>query len=493
MVPQAALRVAVPVAGKGEDKMNNFLFAVLMMCSSLMLRAQYVEDAVRILKDDHQATPRTGALGVAYHGILDDIATLSYNPAGLALLGNKEFSVSFGFERVNTQTDYFGVIQDFGTNTGYINHIGIAGPVNSQKNNVALGVMYFREAGYNNYYNFDIFNTQSSAVLDQAKYGPGNFDDNWAYQLYLADDQLITPIDDSLRQINFVQEDGGLHNITGGISLDLNDNMAIGFALTGKWGSYEYSRFYREIDVLNIYTADNLEFDNLEIREDYEQSISGVTGSIGFLAKIENFMRIGMNIKLPTFYNITENFSSSIDATFDFPDEDGYSTYFIDNSGDNDYDIVSPFIYSVGLSIHQFGLTLAAGFEYKDATQLEFNDAIYEVMILNQDIIRDLTGQMNVGGAIEYMIPKAPIVLRGSYSLETTPYKDKIEGGDLKTYGFGAGIFIGEKVRLDLMGRIAESSHLRVNYGFEEDIETYAPYTFKLAPMTITLGFTYRN
>ena len=50
----------------------------------MSLRAQNVEDAIRLSQFNGIYSARTAGLGIAFHGISDDGTAMYYNPAGLS-------------------------------------------------------------------------------------------------------------------------------------------------------------------------------------------------------------------------------------------------------------------------------------------------------------------------------------------------------------------------------------------------------------------------
>ncbi|MDA3843733.1 MAG: hypothetical protein PF588_05105, partial [Candidatus Kapabacteria bacterium] len=98
-------------------KKNIILTAIVLFVLSLSsAHAQFIEDALRYSRTPAYSTARAGGLGVAYHGVSDDLAAIQFNPAGLSLIPKSEFSVGFGFRKNTTETDFLGNTQSFKSN-----------------------------------------------------------------------------------------------------------------------------------------------------------------------------------------------------------------------------------------------------------------------------------------------------------------------------------------------------------------------------------------
>ncbi|MFP4369603.1 MAG: OmpP1/FadL family transporter [Candidatus Kapaibacterium sp.] len=458
--------------------MKKIITLILISFFPALAFGQYVEDALRFTEGNGIMTPRAAGFNVSFHGVSDDIGAMMYNPAGLTLIGKSEFSVGFGFTRYDAEADYLNSMNKFGTNNENITHLAISTPVGDQKKNrstIAIG--YFLENDFEKNIEFSAFNENNTYI--SARSGS-----NMMYQLFLANEEGFTPVNDSLSQSSFIQEKGGLHNITGAAAFDVSPVVSVGFSITGKWGNFDYIKSYNENDVLNVYNSLEDDFSNVDLRsfqleESLMQAVSGITGKLSFQGRIQEFMRVGVAIEFPTWYEFDEEFSQ--DATVYFDNDDSYD---YNSSGSNSYNLSTPFVYSGGMSIHGAGLTFAAGIEYTDATQLEFSDAIPEVEQLNVQIVKELVGHVTWGFGVEYQVPMLPIQARASYNKKTSPYSDDIPNANLSDFSIGGSVFF-DNIRIDGVMRWIDVSESRVNYGDTR-------YILNKQPFQLSLGFTYR-
>jgi long-subunit fatty acid transport protein len=467
--------------------MKKYILIILLILP-VTIFSQNVEDALRYATPNGLITPRVAGLNIAYHGVADDMGALFYNPAGMVLVGKNELSLGFNFNVNNTQSDYLNSEMDFSTNNEGITNVGLIAPVQTGNKKAAIGIAYFRESDFFNTYDFSGFN-DNSTLISHETYNRGG---GWAEQLELAANNF-TPYNDSLFQNGSIDSRGGIHTVTGGAGFEVNEYVSLGFALTGKWGGFQYDKIYTETDNQNVYsTADGVPWEDLtqlEYLETVDQNVSGISGMIGLQARIEDFMRFGAAVRLPTWYEVEETFRQRANVKFD-TDPDTYRY----DSGDlqNAYKITTPFIYSAGLSLHALGLTFSAGVEYTDVSQLQFSDALPEIEALNSVITRTVVGQTTWGFGAEYSLPGLPFAARASYGRTTSPYQQDIPNANKSWFSVGGSVYLGEKVRVDGVMRWTDVSEQRVNYGSLADVSNYSTYVITQNPLNISLGITYR-
>ncbi|MDQ1267206.1 MAG: hypothetical protein QG635_2360, partial [Bacteroidota bacterium] len=310
-------------------KIAVILWAALI---TLPLQAQFVEDALRYALPNGYFTPRSGGFNVAFYGISDDIAALNYNPAGMSIGGKSELSFGLGFLRSSSETNFMYNKTSFNSNDSYISHAGMMIPFPTKLGNAAVGIGYFLESNFDNNYKYQGFNGVPTSMIQyfaSQKPTSGNAEDNIAYHQWLSDAQGNTKIIGNLTDNAFVEESGGLHNVSAGLAFDLTKNVSAGFSLTGKWGTYGYKRDYTEQDVSDLYnesttmTIDGdaypLDLNKFKIEERLSQKISGITGAVGVMGRLGDMLRFGCSIKFPTFYEVNETFNINAYTTFDAP------------------------------------------------------------------------------------------------------------------------------------------------------------------------------
>ncbi len=478
------------------------LSAIFILSGTGVANAQYIEDALRYSTPNGISSARVGALGVAFNGISDDFNATNYNPAGLSLLAKTELNIGLDFQHNPNEVNFLGNISNFSSNNVNFSQIGMVFPFKAENHNAAISIGYIQESNFSNKYDYSGFNSQNTYTDYQAQYGTRNYQDNWAYHVFLASPNLKTPVKDSLQQSAYVDESGGLHNFVVGGAFEINPSLSVGATLNYKWGHYKYTRAFTESDTKNKYnTFDTLFFEKSNVSsvivdESIDQEVTGISGSLGIIGKLSNFMRLGATVKFPSYYSIKEDYGIYAEAKF--------KSSFEANPYDPvpsamDYHVTTPFIFSGGMSLYLLGLTVSAGIEYMDATQVTFTapDGTYTNFReindhfngLNRTIASSLLGQVTWGLGFEYDLLVVPVVIRGSYQSISSPYSDNIDGANRQTIGFGAGLYVGDNVRIDGLYRWTSYSQLRTNYGTQE---TGSLYILKQTPSNIAVQLTYR-
>ncbi len=471
-----------------------FLITFLACFSFQISFGQFVEDALRFTIPNSMITPRSASFGVSFYGLSDDISGLFFNPAGLSYIGKTEFSIGLGFTRNATESEYIFNKIDRRSNSSYVTHVGFAVPAKEFDKTFIAGIGYFHENNFLNNYDYSAFNQKSSLVHSLANYGPKDANHNIPYFLWLANSKFHTPIKDSVQQNVFVNEDGGLHNITGGFSILLTKNVSFGAALTGKFGKYTYFREFNESDVLNKYNYfdsvdySNVDFNSFVLKDNINQKISGISGSIGFFGTIENFFRFGATIKFPTYFQVEEEFRRDAYSKFDNGWEP--NPYEPKDNSYNSYKITTPFVYAAGVSFKVLDFILTAGVEYFDVTQLRFSDAPPAVDNLNTRVVRELVGQTQWGIGLQYSPPILPMEFRVGFSSITSPYVKDIPNATTNIYSLGMAIYIAPNIRVEPSFQYLTNSILRTNYQTTDELSQN--YILKLTPLKFALQLTYR-
>jgi len=469
----------------------------LMICADFAF-GQNIEDALRFSSSNAIISARAGGLGTSFHGIADDYSALAFNPAGLALIDKGELTFGFGFMANATESNFISTVNSVSSNDAYMSNFGIVAPFKTGAGNAAIGIGHYMESNFENSMDFNAFNpysTYTRYIAEDAKARGYALNDNLSTELWLADDDYYTPLQNRLHQQAVISESGGLHNLTGGIAFELTTFLSAGFSITGKWGNYEYIRDFKETDVDNVYqnySYDStgghykffdLDFKELRVQELIKQDISGVTGSFGIQGKVANFMRFGFTIHFPTSYDITERYTQKGNSYFD--NGDNYEKRF---DFDNYYSFLTPWVYSGGLSFHFADATITGGVEYSDLSQMEFTDADFDLRDVNLDINRLMNNRLKWGIGLEYELPFLPMSIRGSFNSTSAPYKEDIDGAEIISAAFGTGIYLAPNVRLDALGRWSQYSNMWNIYPGDWETEL----VFKRSIMDFALQLTYR-
>jgi long-subunit fatty acid transport protein len=186
----------------------------------------------------------------------------------------------------------------------------------------------------------------------------------------------------------------------------------------------------------------NTTFDNLLSTEG-----NGFSFSLGAIAKLNDFVRLGGSYQSPTWYRLTDDFSQRINS--DLADDDiNFIDFNIVNLFER-YTVKTPARLngSVALVFGKNGL-LSLDYGYQDFSQAELrpaNDNSFQTV--NNQISNELGGVSTIRLGGEYRL--GMVSLRGGYRYEQSPYVNGNTINDLNGFSAGVGFNFGGS-RLDL-------------------------------------------
>lgn len=449
----------------------NFFLIWLLISLSAVGYAQFPEDALRFSTPGVGVGARSLGLGMAYTGIANDFSATYWNPAGLGQIRMSE--VSLGLSNVsygNTGT-LFGTSKSFTNSATSLNNFGLVYPFPTVRGSLVVAIGYNRQSDFTTGLSFKGFNPRSSIIQTWAPNGqpyPSDLSDNVAYQLYLAnidtvERRFVSLIDDSVMQSGKVLEGGGLNNVSLSGAVEAARNFFIGGTISFLTGTYSYTRNYYEDDIKNVYNRLPFDFESLSLLETIESDLSGFTMKMGILYRFNPQGRFGLAIKTPSWVTVREKFSLEASSTFDNRDKYTFPLGGA-NPRRNEYDVVTPFVFTCGFSYSIDDFMFAGEIEYTDWTQMEFRDAEARLLSYNTDIkeIYQPTANLKVGG--EYEIRDVNLRLRSGFAYLPSPYKGDPFSFAQKYVTAGLGFVVENSIAIDLGYAYGFRDSFRYNY-----------------------------
>ena len=453
------------------------LFALGTLIFSSTALAQFAEDALRFSQFNLPVGSRALGMGNASVGIAHDYSALFTNPAGLASFRNFEFSVGLSNSAYGNDVLFYGVTTPSTNRATNLNNLGLVYPVPVKRGSLTFAFGFGRVANYTSSASYDGFNPFSSIVealtpnvnlngmsrADRESF----LENNIPYQIFLADTvngRLYSNVTDSVRQTGTVREGGGLNNWSFGGAIDIAKDLSLGIGINLLSGSYTYDRLYTESDAKNIYHYDPpFDFDRFRFESIINSDISGYNVLIGLMYRKQGRYKVGVTVRTPTYFEISENFSDAGQSWFDNGD-----SYDVKQPGETKYNIRTPLVLSGGASL-QIGdwLTLAGDAEYTDWTQLEFTDENSDLASENRVIRTILQATTNLRGGAEVTIWDWDLKLRGGAVWNPSPYEGDSKDFDQLYYTFGVGVSIDENVTLNSAYAIGKWKTFRDNYSLD--------------------------
>ena len=461
---------------------------LIILITSSGLYSQNIDgtliDALRYSSDNKIVNTRSAGLGFSYLGILNDVAAIHYNPAGLALNNKAEISVGTNYQNNSITSDYLGNTNNTNSNGFHFTNISLSSPVRVNYQNVDLyniGVSYSNSMHFNQLTEASGFNPNNSYINSESKQ-----ERNWTERTKLSQSG-VTFIDDSLYQDYKMTESGSNHDLTFALASEYFDGFAFGGSINFAFGSYKYVRYLDESDTKNLYQEKSEEppysdIDKVYHTLEYNQDYTSISFNLGLVYTYDEKYRFSLNLNTPANMRIEEYFYEEAEVKFDDDSRTKYNN--LGSSNNSVYDILLPWSVSFGSSYNSDELTIAAAFQYKNYSGIQYLDTQSEYyMALNNNMYNVLDGNMKFGIGVEYQIPYSIVQLRGGATFESSPIDNN--SSITKLYSGGVGLFLFESLRVDLFGQVFQS---------EKDIYLYDSQIVKTENNIYKLGagLTYR-
>jgi len=460
---------------------RNLTFIALLVCS--IASAQNISDVLRYSSENIQGTARFQGMGGAFGALGGDMSSLNINPAGAAVFNNNLGTVSGTLYNRDNIVSYGG--NAAGTTPNYID-INQAGGVLVFKSTgqdagwskVALALNYDKtenfddnifasgtsNEGIDNYFlNFaqgvpfgDIL-LQDGEFIEDAYLDIGanqGFVDQQAFLGYFGG--LIDPTamenDNTAYSSNagYTSVNQEFSRITAGynskftlsLASQYKERLHIGASLN--FHNILYSRYdeFTETGYNSESEIQRTTFDNRLLTQG-----AGFSLSIGAIAKLNDFVRIGGSYQSPTWYRLEDELSQRISS--DLADDDiNFINFDLVNIFPR-YKLRTPakITGSLALVFGKNGL-LSFDYGYQDFSTAELgptNDASFASV--NDEVANELGAVSSFRFGGEYRIER--FSLRAGYAFEESPYADGSDFGDLNSISGGIGYDFGGS-RLDL-------------------------------------------
>ena len=467
--------------------MKKITLLTLIFCtllSSSIVLSQSVDEVVRYASEQLNGSARFQAMGGAFGALGGDLSAISNNPAGSSVFAFNEAGASIGIQSFSTDANYLGGSSNVEKSSFDINQAGfvlvLTNPA-SKWDKVAFGfntqtvnnfdkslfakgtnynrglVDYFSEMGNmtldNNILNGD-FNLSNSQDYEYSYWGREV--GQYAQHAYMA---LDTRLIEYFEPDNALPYYGYYDSKTGGIDQFLELNT------TGGQQVYNLNfsgRYMKKLSLgfnINIYAIDYAESkhtsdlynDNASFlhQVDFVQDLNtfgtGVSFQFGAIFKATDLLRLGLNYTSPTYYELEDEYSESLDVRYNETFE-GRNARFI---SPNVINLVGPYKIktagkvqgSAAFVLGKKGL-LSVDYGKKNyassSVTLPYAD---DTNALNSEINKTLdhATYFRVGG--EGRI--GDLSLRAGYWQEQSPYKNKVIMDDFSGFSLGMGIRFG--------------------------------------------------
>lgn len=452
-------------------KINKLYIILASVCMVGFGYAQFASDAVRIVQDEMGFGSRALAMGGAYTGLANDYSAIYWNPAGLAEVKRSHFFGEVSHLNFNNSALFQQTVTDQDQNYTNLRSLGLAFALPTRRGSFVLALGYNRVKDFDRNLVFSGFNQRSNGlgfVFDDTEY----FFDKDVYQT---------------EQIN---EDGGLNQWSLGAGIALSPNFTAGVTASVWSGEDDYQFSFLQEDRNNVYTEYPGDFDSYTLNRTIQADYSALSLKVGGMFRVNEGIRLGGAIGLPTTFNVNETYTQDDLIVFDNGDEDALEG----DPGRFEYDVKTPFHFDGGISVSNRNITLSASARYRDWSQTKFDvsnnqiaDPDYAGLLDENRRIRqdfEATLEYHLGG--ELYMPGINSYLRGGYAVYPSPLKNASNDLDKKYITAGIGFVVDRYVTLDV-------TYLRGNWK-QESVDEFTPggTLEDITTNKVMIGMSYR-
>ncbi len=454
-------------------------FAAAVILSMAAAGAQNMYDAINFSRNDYLGTARSMALGNAVTAVGGDLGTIGINPAGSAVAGYGQLTLTPGLTISSVSSAYspvgesrYGAFNGTSKSRLTLPNLGLSMVMNTGNSS---GVKSFTFAVVSNQtvqYNYAAsaygVNSSTSKLAEFAASAEGinesvlanyNSYDNssvsWdiltAYQggmfgsygwkgKYVGMTEALSPdagyhyVPGELSQSSQLTKTGYKHDLVFNFGANISDRFFVGFNLGTPSAQYRYSEAFYESAVdpemfpISFVSSGDEDvttyFNSSAYNYSYTADIDGIYAKFGIIATPVSGLRIGAAIQTPTAYTITEKWQYGASTSF-------LNSNFNDSQtspkGEYTYCLKSPYVADFGLAFTFGGYGLVSvDYELTDYSVMRFSDLHGDYMSGDRyldvnETNRNFAGvshSVRVGGELKL---SEEFALRAGASLLTSP------------------------------------------------------------------------
>lgn len=475
---------------KMKSLMKKIIAISLFCLAALTAGAQTMYDAINYAENNYYGTARSAALGNAMTAVGGDLGSVGINPAGAAVAGYSQFTLTPGLSIASTSSSYAPIAYQQVTGstpdskTRFIMpNFGFVLNMDTNKNyglkNWTFGLTVNTTNVFNERMSAGGTNNDSSMMGEMAWYASGipcgdinsknaYYDTDYSWQDILAyqsgmistlngvDDQYIGSseiefdngeigLGGPIKQLFYRQRTGSKSDALFNMAFNINDRLYFGgnIGITSLSFKENLNRSESAVNLDDfVFDLDGAQvaWDNARSRYSLETEGSGIYGKFGLIWLPMEGLRLGAAVKTPTVQTISERWMWDATCKFDGLTSDLYETPLAEYT----YQLVSPFDFNLGAAytMGNVGL-LSVDWERTDYRSMRFREVDagfgYDSFSEANEEIRKyagMTNQVRVGAEFK---PTPTFALRAGYIYKN--YAEKSAGTKDLTHtgslGFG--------------------------------------------------------
>ena len=358
--------------------MKSIFFITISLLTITSLFAQEPADALRYSWLTQNGTARNQAIGGASSSLGGEFSSLFANPAGLGFYKTDEFVLTPGFNLLTNKNTYKSVLSENSKNNFAFGASGLLFSLPSYRGGVirnvtvALGVN--QDANFNNSIFYKGRNNASSysekyldELINNNVTDPNHaandypFGSSLAINTYLIDTlrnasgnvigyKTLAPIASGLNQEHTLNTSGGITDLALGTAVNLRDKLFLGGTISVPILNYNRESHYKESDATN----NNMNnFNYFKVDENVKTTGIGINAKLGVIYKPVEYVRLGLSFSSPTFYQMSDRYSTTLTTDLEGYGGPGIKTQSSDQFTNNTpaeskYNLVTPWKITAG-------------------------------------------------------------------------------------------------------------------------------------------------
>lgn len=465
------------------------IITALLLTLSLPLLGQGVVDALPNISSQLKGTARYTSMGGAFGALGGEITSIRHNPAGIGIYRTSEVSVTSSFNfydnKVQSRSNS-SINRDFQFSSDNFGVVGVINFKSGALRNLNFGFAYNNTANFKNVYRAEWQNISSSitnAMVQSAldynmlpsdllitnnhnPYNPDPYTYQSIYIPWLAalgynNNMFSQGSNPNSRYESIFRNNstgsayienhysGNIEEYDFNVSGNIFDKFYWGVTLNVSNITYKLNSYHGEAlnnvvikDNRNTNSRETVADGGLELRNALNTTGNGVGVKLGLLYRPIDFLRIGIAVHSPTYYNMTDSYYA--DIAYQFKGRDG-SIYSGDGEhSDNqtdlgyyNYQYSSPWHYLASLAF-VIGKSAIISFDYElvETGSMYYNDIYGSYTNTNADISSETRPIHNLRAGAEYRITPQ-VSLRAGYAYESSPMAQEYYNGN-KTFLSGS-------------------------------------------------------
>lgn len=449
------------------------IFLTLTLISFVSLFSQNETDAIRYSQENLGSTARSFAVGGAFGAVGADPSCAAINPAGLAKFRSSKLFVSTAFYNAKNKTSFLG--NNFTDNKFNFNIpnlsliVNIPGEDYTAKNpkgfvNFIVGFNVNRKNNFHNKILFEGINDANSITQDWVERANANgftpdqmsaySIEHLAYVTSAIDPDTLSSVPKyvsaygnnpiRVNQSGIVQSRGALNDYN--LSLGANYRHIIQGGISIGFKSIRYIESFSFVEK-DIKTGAVKDIKSLTLDKDFSTKGRGLNAKIGILISPSEFFRFGFAYHSPTIYNLTDSYTYTLNAIYDYGARDIFNYDRVNSVATTSptiyrYKITTPSrqVFSAAMLSKEIGF-ISVDLEFVNYASAGLSAKDDKFIPENTNISKNYNSVMNLRMGGELI--QDDFRFRVGYARYPSPYKSNMVG-DLKplvnnvyTLGFG--------------------------------------------------------